>query len=58
MLNLPTAAGHQYVIEYRTNLATGTWRTLQTFTDDGSTKIITDPVTNDAARFYRAVSQP
>jgi hypothetical protein len=58
LLNLPTTAGHQYVIEYRTNLTTGTWKTLQTFTGDGSLKIVTDPVTNDAARFYRAVSQP
>jgi hypothetical protein len=56
-LNLPTEPGRQYTIQYRTNLATGQWKTLQTFTGDGMMKVVTDGVTNDSSRFYRAVTQ-
>jgi hypothetical protein len=57
ILNLPTEPGHQYAIQYRTNLSTGQWKTLQTITGDGSMKVVTDGVTNDSSRFYRAVTQ-
>jgi hypothetical protein len=57
-INLPTAPGHQYEIQYRTNLATGDWLPLQTISGDGSVFIINDSVTNDASRFYRAVQTP
>jgi hypothetical protein len=58
LLNLPTEAGHEYVVEYSTNLQAGGWTTLQTVPGDGSTVVITDSVTNEASRFYRAVLQP
>jgi hypothetical protein len=57
LLNLPTTPGRHYIIEYRTNLTTGQWKTLQTFTGDGLMKVVTDGVTNDSSRFYRAVQQ-
>jgi hypothetical protein len=58
LLSLPTALGHQYEIEYRTNLAAGDWQLLQTIVGDGLVKVITDSMTNDDSRFYRAVVQP
>jgi len=58
LLSLPTTSGHQYTVEYRTNLVAGDWQTLQTFSGNGSVKIVTDSVTNDDSRFYRAVVQP
>jgi hypothetical protein len=57
LLNLPTEPGRQYTIQYRTNLAAGQWKTLQSFTGDGMMKVVTDGVTNDSSRFYRAVTQ-
>ena len=58
LLNVATASGHHYMVQYRTNLASGDWLILQSFDGDGSTKVITDSVTNDASRFYRAVRLP
>lgn len=58
LINLPTALGHIYTIQYTTNLATGAWTPLQTVNGNGGIMIITDSVTNDAARFYRSVQQP
>jgi hypothetical protein len=58
LLSLPTAFGHQYEVEYRTNLVTGDWKSLQTIVGDGSVKVITDSVTNDDSRFYRVMIQP
>ncbi len=58
LINVPTALGHTYTIQYRTNLATGTWQTLQNINGTGGVMVITDSVTNDAARFYRTVQQP
>lgn len=58
LLNLHTALGHRYAIEYTTNLATGTWLPLHTINGGGGTVTVTDSVTNDAARFYRAVALP
>ncbi len=58
LINLPTALGHQYSIEFRTNLAIGSWTTLQNVNGDGTVMIIKDSVTNDASRFYRAVQLP
>jgi len=58
LLSLPTSSGHQYTVEYRTNLVAGDWQPLQTISGDGSVKIVTDSVTNDDSRFYRAVVQP
>jgi hypothetical protein len=58
LLSLPTASGHQYAIQYRTNLVAGDWQPFQTIDGDGSVMTITDSVTNDDSRFYRAVLQP
>ena len=58
LLSLPTSLDHTYTIEYSTNLATGSWKTLQTIDGTGGSTTITDSVTNDASRFYRAVRQP
>ena len=58
VISLPTTLGHAYAVEYSTNLATGTWKTLRLFDGAGGMTTITDSVTNDAARFYRAVAQP
>ena len=58
LINVPTALGHIYAVEYTTNLATGTWKPLQTINGSGGVMVITDSVTNDAARFYRTVQQP
>jgi hypothetical protein len=58
LLNVATEPGHSYTVEYRTNLATGQWTALTNLTGDGSIKVIADPITNDASRFYRSVFQP
>jgi hypothetical protein len=58
LINLPTTVGRQYEIQYRTNLVTGTWTTLQTTNGNGAVIIIEDSVTNDASRFYRAAQLP
>ena len=58
LISLLTASGQQYAIEYRTNLVAGDWQPLETIDGDGSVKTITDSVTNDNSRFYRAVLQP
>jgi len=58
LFSLPAVSGHHYAIQYRTNLSTGNWQTLQTFDGDDTVKVITDAVTNDASRFYRAVLEP
>jgi len=58
LINVPTALGHIYAIEYTTNLATGSWKPLQVINGSGGVMVITDSVTNDAARFYRTVQQP
>jgi hypothetical protein len=55
VINLPTAPGQQYEIQYRTNLVLGSWTTLHTTNGNGAVITITDSMTNDAARFYRAV---
>lgn len=54
-LNVPTAVGHHYVIQYRTNLVDGQWSTLSTLDGDGTLHVVRDSVTNDSSRFYRAV---
>ena len=58
LINIPTASGHQYSVEYRTNLVTGEWINLKTTNGNGSVITIPDAVTNDASRFYRAVQEP
>ena len=58
LISLLTASAQQYAIEYRTNLVAGDWQPLQTIVGDGSVKTITDSVTNDNSRFYRAVLKP
>ena len=58
LINLPTDQGRQYLIEYSTNLATGRWKTLQSINGNGNVIMIIDAVTNDASRFYRAVTVP
>src|ERR1051325_8658990 len=58
LLNLPALLGHHYAIQYRTNLVLGQWKTLETFDGNGTIKVITDSVTNDPSRFYRAVEEP
>ena len=58
LINLPTSVGRQYEIQYRTNLETGTWMTLQPTNGNGKVVIIKDTVTSDASRFYRAVQLP
>ena len=57
LLSVPTVSGHEYAVEYRTNLVAGDWQTLQTVSGDGSVKIVADSVTNDDNRFYRAVRE-
>lgn len=56
LLNVPTEAGHLYTLQYTTNLLSGQWQFLQTIPGDGSIKTVTDSVTNEGSRFYRAVS--
>ncbi len=56
-LNLLTEPGHQYTIEYRTNLSSGGWAPLTNFVGDGMQRVIQDSVTNDRSRYYRAVLQ-
>ncbi len=58
LINLYTAVGAQYEIQYSTNLSTGTWKTLQTVSGIGTAMVLTDSVTNDSSRFYRAVLLP
>jgi len=58
LINLPTALGHQYSVEYRTNLTAGTWTTLQNINGSGGVMLIMDSVTNDSSRFYRTVLKP
>jgi len=58
LINLQTSMGHNYAIEYRTNLATGTWTTFQNVNGVGGVMTISDAMTNDASRFYRAVQLP
>jgi hypothetical protein len=55
VINLPTATGHQYEVQYCTDLVLGAWTTLQTTNGNGAVITFTDMVTNAAARFYRAV---
>ncbi len=58
LINLFTGVDQQYEIQYTTNLATGPWKTLQTISGVGTMITITDSVTNDSSRFYRAVLLP
>lgn len=57
-LKVPAEPLQNYAIEYRTNLTVGRWMILETFQGNGFVKQITDSVTNETSRFYRAVLLP
>lgn len=58
LISLPTNPGREYSIQYRTNVALGDWITLRTTNGSGAMIILTDSITNDASRFYRALQSP
>ena len=58
VLSIPTEAGHDYQVEYRDKLETGTWKPLQLLHGDGAVMIVNDSTTNSASRFYRFVLTP
>ena len=57
----PVVAGRTYTVTTRTDLTSGTWQPLgsSTFTDNGSTRTVTDLSAGTGRRFYRVeISRP
>jgi uncharacterized repeat protein (TIGR03803 family) len=58
-LNWASFTGAVYRVEYRTNLALGTWLTLAPAVPSaGNTTAFTDSISSDPQRFYRVVLLP
>jgi hypothetical protein len=52
----PTVSGHDYNIQYKTNLTDAAWQTLSIVPGTGSPLLLPDP-TNPGSRFYRVYVQ-
>lgn len=55
VLSFPTEAGFNYDLEYKTQLTATDWRRLTTVSGDGSTRSVSDPL-SDTPRFYRGAA--
>jgi hypothetical protein len=55
-LSFPTVTGHDYNVQYRTNLTDINWQTLSTVPGTGTNLIVPD-VTSQGSRFYRLFVQ-
>jgi hypothetical protein len=55
-LSFPSVAGHDYNVQYRTNLTAGNWQTLTTVSGTG-TNIVVPDATAFGNRFYRLFVQ-
>jgi hypothetical protein len=51
-LSFPTGSGHNYTVQYKTNLTDAVWQTLTTVSGNGSAQVVTDPA-GQKSRFYR-----
>jgi hypothetical protein len=51
--NLPTVAGANYIVQFKTNLNASVWQDLFRQTSTGAPIVINDPTTNGPSRFYR-----
>ncbi len=52
-LQFPTQPGPQYIVEYRTNLASGSWTWLTNYPGNGLPGSFSDNSSKDSSRFYR-----
>jgi hypothetical protein len=52
-LNYPTEFGPDYVVEYKTNLTSGSWTPLTTNAGTGSAATVADSLAASLSRFYR-----
>jgi hypothetical protein len=57
-ITVPTTPGGYYSVEYLSTPFQGPWQTLESFTADGNSKIISDSILGDASRLYRAHTFP
>lgn len=55
VVSFPTESGFNYDLEYKTQLTAGNWSQLTTVPGDGSTRSVSDPLT-DTPRFYRVAA--
>ena len=55
-LSFPSVAGHDYNVQYKTNLLDAAWQTLSTVSGTGTNVVVPD-VTNQRSRFYRLFVQ-
>jgi hypothetical protein len=55
-LSFPSVAGHDYNVQYKTNLTDVTWQTLMTVPGTGSNLLVPDPA-DQRTRFYRLFVQ-
>jgi beta-glucosidase len=54
VLSFPTQVGFKYLVVYKTNLEDANWKLLSIVPGDGTTKILTDAIT-EPRRFYKLV---
>ena len=52
-----TQAGHDYQLEYRDALESGTWQSLPPVAGDGTARVLVDPAPPATARFYRVTAK-
>jgi hypothetical protein len=57
-IGVDTHVGHEYYLEYKTNLTQPDWKGLDHVSGDGTIKHFQDSVTNDNSRFYRTRRVP
>ena len=55
VVSFPTEAGFNYDLEYKTQLTATDWSRLTTVPGDGSTRSVSDPL-SDTPRFYRGAA--
>jgi hypothetical protein len=55
-LSFPSVSGHDYNIQYKTNLTDAVWQTLTTVSGTGTNVLVPDPATQ-SSRFYRLFVQ-
>jgi hypothetical protein len=55
-VSFPSVAGHDYNVQYRTNLASGAWQTLTTVSGTGTNVVVPDAPA-PGSRFYRLFVQ-
>jgi hypothetical protein len=54
VLSFPTQTGFTYLVVYKNNLEDANWKLLSVVPGDGTTKILTDAIT-EPRRFYKLV---